>query len=75
MWTSISMYQTWNSKNAELELGGPRTFPVAVCVAWTAELELGVPRGSICGDGIRPLLRKGVVSLFILGSVGETPTP
>jgi hypothetical protein len=32
-------------ENAELELGGPRAFPVMVCVAWTAELELGGPTG------------------------------
>jgi hypothetical protein len=31
-------------RTAELELGGPRAFPVIVCVAWTAELELGGPR-------------------------------
>ena len=32
----------WHARNAELELGGPRAFPVNFCVTWTAELGLGI---------------------------------
>ena len=42
MWPSISNHLILHAKDAELELGGPRAFPVVVCVAWTAELGLGV---------------------------------
>ena len=34
----------WCARTAELELGGPRAFPVIVCLACVAELELGGPR-------------------------------
>ena len=49
---------TLHSDNAELELGGPRVggpraFPVIICVAWTAELEPGGSRDFIYGDGFR----------------------
>ena len=44
MWTNISNHLIFHSKNAELGLGGPRAFPVTVCIACVAELELGVPR-------------------------------
>jgi len=49
MWTSIPNHLIFHSKNAELGLGGPRAFPVSVCVACVAELELGGPRGRKVG--------------------------